>query len=274
MIKRGVKQMEFYERLQTLRKQAGLSQEKLAEACGVSRQAVSKWEAGQSQPDMDKLVRLSTLFGVSLDELISGKSENVQSALNPQQYRFGLPAYHYEYKSKRTVFGIPLLHVNMGWGRPYVARGIIAIGDVSIGLISLGVLAVGGLCFGALALGLFAFAGLAAGLLAFGGIAVGILAGGGVAVGVLAFGGLAIGKYAAGGAAFASDIAVGGAASGHLAFVIGDDGRKTLYMGGKQVPIETAEQAHAWILRFYPHLWKPVVNFLTMLFQSSGHLRA
>lgn len=264
--------MEFCERLQTLRKRAGLSQEKLAETCGVSRQAVSKWEAGQAQPDMDKLILLSKLFGVSLDELVKG--EKAQGASYPQQYRFGLPAYHYEYKSKRTVFGIPLLHVNMGWGRPYVAKGIIAIGDVSIGLISLGVFAIGGLCLGALGLGLLAFAGLAVGFLAFGGVAVGALASGGVAVGVLAFGGLAVGKYAAGGAAFASDIAVGGAASGHLAFVFGDDGRKILYMGGQQIPIETAEQARAWILRAYPHLWKPVLNFLTMLFQGGVHLRA
>lgn len=263
--------MEFYERLQTLRKKAGFSQEKLAEACGVSRQAVSKWEAGQSQPDMDKLVRLSKLFGVSLDELIGGEKETVRGVSDQHTYRFGLPAYHYEYKSKRTLFGIPLLHVNMGWGRPYVAKGVIAIGDVSIGLISLGVLAVGGVCFGALALGAFAFAGLAAGLLAFGGLAVGILASGGMAVGVVAFGGLAVGKYAAGGAAFASDIAVGGAASGHLAFVFGNDGKRTLYMGGQHIPIETAEQARAWILRVYPRLWKPVLDFLTMLFQGSVH---
>lgn len=266
--------MEFCERLQTLRKKAGLSQEKLAEACGVSRQAVSKWEAGQSQPDMDKLIILSKLFDVSLDDLIKGETDSGQAAFAQAPYRLGLPAYHYEYKSKWTLFGIPLLHVNVGSGRPYVAKGIIAIGDVSIGLISLGILAMGGLCLGALGLGVFAFAGLTAGLLAFGGFAVGVLASGGVAVGVLAFGGLAVGKYAAGGMAYASDIAVGGAASGHLAFVFGDNGRKTLYMGGRQIPIETSEQARAWILRVYPHLWKPVLNFLTMLFQSGVHLRA
>ncbi|MFT9077304.1 helix-turn-helix domain-containing protein [Ethanoligenens sp.] len=265
--------MEFNERLQVLRKKAGLSQEKLAEACAVSRQAVSKWEAGQSQPDMEKLIILSKLFGVSLDDLVKGEADSGQAAFSQAPYMLGLPAYHYEYKSKQTLFGIPLLHVNLGWGRPYVAKGIVAVGGISIGVVSLGVLAIGGLSLGAFALGVLAFAGIAAGLLASGGAAVGIVAFGGVAVGVLAFGGLAVGKCAVGGAALASDIAVGGSASGHLAFVVGDDGKKILYMNGRQIPIETAEQARMWILRAYPHLWKPVLHFLTRMLQGGVHLK-
>lgn len=65
--------MEFNNRLYELRKQKGLSQEELANRLNVSRQTVSKWEIGDSTPDMEKLVALSDLFEVSIDELVTGK---------------------------------------------------------------------------------------------------------------------------------------------------------------------------------------------------------
>ena len=65
--------MEFNNRLYQLRKQKGLSQEELASRLNVSRQTVSKWEVGDSTPDMEKLVAISDLFDVSLDMLIMGK---------------------------------------------------------------------------------------------------------------------------------------------------------------------------------------------------------
>ena len=52
------------------RKQAGWSQEELAEQLGVTRQSVSKWEGAQSVPDMDKVVQMSRLFGVTTDFLL------------------------------------------------------------------------------------------------------------------------------------------------------------------------------------------------------------
>ena len=55
-----------------LRTQRGLSQGDLAEALEVSRQSVSKWETNASTPDLDKLVKLSRFFGVTLDELVTG----------------------------------------------------------------------------------------------------------------------------------------------------------------------------------------------------------
>ena len=64
--------MSFAENLKQLRKKRQLSQEELAEMLDVSRQAVSKWELGDSTPDMDKLVLLGELFGISLDELVLG----------------------------------------------------------------------------------------------------------------------------------------------------------------------------------------------------------
>ena len=62
--------MMFADKLIRLRKKAGWSQEELAARLHVSRQAVSKWEGAQSVPDLEKIVRLSELFGVSTDYLL------------------------------------------------------------------------------------------------------------------------------------------------------------------------------------------------------------
>ena len=62
-------------RIRTLREQAGLTQEELAEKMDVSRQAVSKWEANLSRPSSDNLIRLSHLLGVELWELIGNQKE-------------------------------------------------------------------------------------------------------------------------------------------------------------------------------------------------------
>ena len=59
-------------RLAALRKQAGLSQQDLAERLHVSRQAVSRWESGESMPTVDNLLYLSSIFGVSVDFLLKG----------------------------------------------------------------------------------------------------------------------------------------------------------------------------------------------------------
>ncbi|MGN0615812.1 helix-turn-helix domain-containing protein [Ruminococcus flavefaciens] len=66
--------MEFNNKLYELRKQKGFSQEELANRLNVSRQTVSKWEVGDSTPDMEKLVAISDLFGISLDELVLDKA--------------------------------------------------------------------------------------------------------------------------------------------------------------------------------------------------------
>lgn len=71
------------ERIYTLRRKQGLSQEQLAEKIGVSRQAISKWEGGLSTPELDKLKALSDCFGVTLDELTS-EEKGVPGANVPQ----------------------------------------------------------------------------------------------------------------------------------------------------------------------------------------------
>ena len=70
--------MEFNHKLYELRKQKGLSQEELANKLNVSRQTVSKWELGDSTPDMEKLIGLSDLFDISLDELVLGKEAKAE----------------------------------------------------------------------------------------------------------------------------------------------------------------------------------------------------
>ena len=62
--------MTFGEKLQTLRTRKGLSQERLAEELGVSRQAVSKWERDETLPETEKVIRISDYFDVSLDHLL------------------------------------------------------------------------------------------------------------------------------------------------------------------------------------------------------------
>lgn len=90
----------------------------------------------------------------------------------------------YEYKSKKTLFGVPLVHINLGNGYgSTVAKGIIALGDIAIGVVS-----VGGVSVGVIAVG-----GVGIGLAALGGVAIGGFVAGGVAVGAYAFGAVAIG---------------------------------------------------------------------------------
>lgn len=71
--------MKFNEKLIDLRKKQGLSQEELGNKLNVTRQTVSKWELGQTTPEMDKLAELSKLFNISVDELISESDEQVNT---------------------------------------------------------------------------------------------------------------------------------------------------------------------------------------------------
>ena len=67
--------MKLGDNIQFFRKKESLSQEELAEKCKVSRQAVTKWEAGESIPSIEKLIILAKIYDVSLDELV-GKADN------------------------------------------------------------------------------------------------------------------------------------------------------------------------------------------------------
>ena len=72
--------VEIANKLVTLRKQMGLSQEELAERIGVSRQAVSKWERSESSPDTDNLIALSKIYGISIDEMLDPETGTATEA--------------------------------------------------------------------------------------------------------------------------------------------------------------------------------------------------
>lgn len=76
--------MIFSEKVMNLRKQKGWSQEELAEKLDISRQSVSKWESGQSIPDIDRILALSRLFNVSTDYLLKDELEQDGSHTSDQ----------------------------------------------------------------------------------------------------------------------------------------------------------------------------------------------
>ena len=79
--------MTLGEKLQLLRRSRGLSQEQLAAELDVSRQAISKWECGDSTPDLDKLRTICTYFGVTTDYLIWENEEDTPKAAVPEKER-------------------------------------------------------------------------------------------------------------------------------------------------------------------------------------------
>jgi len=80
--------MALSEKLYTLRKKSGLSQEQLAEQLSVSRQAISKWESGQSVPESDKLLAISNYFDISLDYLMKEDEEPKEISANKPKDNF------------------------------------------------------------------------------------------------------------------------------------------------------------------------------------------
>lgn len=93
--------MILADKIVSLRKKAGWSQEELAEQLSVTRQSVSKWEGAQSVPDMDKVVQMSRLFGVTTDYLLKDEIEEQAAALVEES---------------------PLRRVTMGQAADYLAR--------------------------------------------------------------------------------------------------------------------------------------------------------
>ena len=92
---RQVAEMTTGEKIAALRKEQGMSQEVLGEKLGLSRQAVSKWEADQAVPTMDNLMELSKLFGVPVDTLLRPDAELTSQTENtadkPEESRPAVP---------------------------------------------------------------------------------------------------------------------------------------------------------------------------------------
>ena len=217
--------MTFAEQLTVLRRQRGLSQEQLGDLIGVSRQAVSKWESGSTTPELEKLLALSDYFEISLDQLV-GREPEVQayaaSVQSPEQtiefHPKGRWGWHYEYKSKRTLCGMPLIHINLRDRGVCRAKGVIAIGNIATGLVAIGSICAGVLSFGCISAGILSLGALALGLLSIGGFSMGLFALGGIAIGIISIGGISIGIYAAGGCAIGAKIAVGDYAHAPVVF--------------------------------------------------------
>jgi len=72
--------------LKLMRTRMGMTQEEVAEQVGVSRQAVAKWEKGESLPDIESCVHLADLFGVPLDMLVRGLKEEIQRDGSQQMF--------------------------------------------------------------------------------------------------------------------------------------------------------------------------------------------
>ncbi len=240
--------MKFCDKLVELRKEKGYSQEQLSYCLGVSRQSVSKWEAGASMPELSKLIQLSEIFDVTVDYLVKDQIEERNAIslekkgneLNETQQRLlerleKLEAEkkdmirEYEYKSEKTLFGLPLVHIHTKFYRDWIpasglamgfgtkAKGIVAIGNnacgvIGIGLVSKGLLSLGIFSAGGFSLGLFSLGLLSAGVISLGGLAIGV-----VAVGAIAAGVSAIGIYATGCAALAKEAATGVATAAYVA---------------------------------------------------------
>ncbi len=84
-------EIKIAENLRTLRFRSKRTLEDVAEIIGVSRQSVSKWEAGESYPDIEKCIRLAKLYNVSLDALVNKSiSELVKEEAKNDKYMFGL----------------------------------------------------------------------------------------------------------------------------------------------------------------------------------------
>lgn len=97
------------EQLVKLRKENNMSQEKLAELLGVSRQTIYKWENNKVYPDMINLVAISEIFDVSIDELIKGEQRSNQTVNQVTNKKTS-----YEYKSEKYIGNLPLIHINLG----------------------------------------------------------------------------------------------------------------------------------------------------------------
>ena len=102
--------MTLGEKISALRAARGMKQDELAAALGVSRQSVSKWETGASVPELDRLVQLAGLFGVTLDELAGLEPPSPE----PPPITITRP-------SARVIVGAVLLGVGLLWTLLYLA---------------------------------------------------------------------------------------------------------------------------------------------------------
>lgn len=181
----------------------------VANLLDVSESTVGDWEANRYTPEAEDLARLSTLFGITREELLADISEIQTTKKVPM-------SFYNEYISEKNIFGLPLYHIIIGKSMKQ-AKGVLAIGFRAKGIISLGMISTGFLSFGFLSVGVFSAGLLSIGLLALGTFSVGFLAIGGASLGVISVGGLSVGLFSFGGLAIGKYLAFGDHATGMIA---------------------------------------------------------
>ena len=205
--------MTLGDKLSKLRKENNYTQEQLADILGVSRQAISKWESDAAYPETEKLLKLGELYDCSMDYLLKDREDRAASGAKTITLNFN--KFYFERKSKKTVKGLPLWHINIGFGR--TAKGIIAVGLVAKGILSIGLISFGIISIGLFGLGFLALGNLAIGLLPIGVIAIGILAIGAISLGIVSVGALSAGLFSAGALAIGKFFAMGDTANALIA---------------------------------------------------------
>ncbi|MCI7605976.1 MAG: helix-turn-helix domain-containing protein [Spirochaetales bacterium] len=99
-----------------LRKRNGMTQEALSERINVSRQTVAKWERGESEPDCSSLVRLSTLFDVTIDALVGNVEEDqkIIGVAPKGKYFFGMAKINDDYTVKLPQKALDVFSLSVG----------------------------------------------------------------------------------------------------------------------------------------------------------------
>lgn len=104
--------MIFAEKLKIERKNKGWSQEELAEKLFVSRQSVSKWENGQNYPSIEIIIKLSDLFGITIDELLRSDEELKKKVIKDSK-QLAYPKLKYMF-DVLFLIGVALLIIKLG----------------------------------------------------------------------------------------------------------------------------------------------------------------
>ncbi|MFV0393173.1 MAG: helix-turn-helix domain-containing protein [Coprobacillaceae bacterium] len=114
--------MNFSKKLRQLRKDRGYSQEDLARECGVSRQAVSKWESNNSYPETDKLLYLSELFNVSIDYLMKDSIKIINTIFEKDKEEQGTKEIYRDFID--SWCNIELSRWDVGYNQCYIVDQI------------------------------------------------------------------------------------------------------------------------------------------------------
>ena len=121
--------MNLGERLFELRKTKNLTQDEVAEKLNVTRQTVSKWETNQSTPDFDKIVPISELFEIGVEELLTGKVKEENDQAKEEIKEKVLTKQEAKEKSAKVVSGSIFIYILIliGWGTARIIKNYMSM---------------------------------------------------------------------------------------------------------------------------------------------------